>query len=181
MNKQLLAETRREIEDWPGVTLTQENAGKHGRIVLHYKGESRIVIVSNTPSDVRVQKNHIATVRRELRGLGAIKTVARPSPHRRESNKPVRFAVPSVRAPVLTNPFETLEHRPMNADPIAAIFAGINKLRYSEMLDLAQYLSDTACAGEMRRSRPHEWAQMLQIAADNYGRPEGDPVPEQPA
>ncbi len=166
MNKQFLAETQREVGDWPGATMTQENAGKHGRIVLHYKGESRIVVVANTPSDVRAIKNHIGIVRRELRGLGASKTVAPTSQRQRETNKPVRISVPIELAPIQSNPFEILERPAMNSNNIDAIFVGIEKLRYSEMLEFAEILSGAACRERLRRSNAYDWARTLQTACE---------------
>lgn len=165
MNKHYLAETQREIVDWPGTTITQENAGKHGRIILHYKGESRIVVVSNTPSDARAIKNHIATVRRELRGLGASKTVVQSSPHQRDRNTPIRIALPVQSAPVPTNPFENLERPVMSSSNIDVIFSSIEKLRYSEMLEFASILSSAACQEKLRRSHVQDWARTMQAAA----------------
>ena len=165
MNKQFLAETNREIADWPDVSISQENAGKHGRIILHYKGESRIVVVANTPGDVRAIKNHIAIVRRELRGMGASKTVAPVSLVQRERNKPNRIAVPTGEAPVQRNPFEALEAKNMNSNAIDAIFTQIEKLRYAEMLEFAAILSHAACANKLVRSNIAGWAQVLHNAA----------------
>lgn len=167
MNKHYFAETEREIAAWPDTSITQENGGKHGRILLHYKGESRIVVVANTPSDARAIKNHIATVRRELRGMGASKTVQPPSQHQRTVNPFVCRDPPAQAAPIIEQPFAKLTGETMNNNAIDAIFASIEKLRYAEMLEFASILSDAANAGKMRRSVPNDWARTLQLAAEN--------------
>lgn len=168
MNKQYLAETRREIEAWEGVTITQEEGGKHGRVTLHYGGESRFVVVSNTPSDALGIKNHIALVRRILKQMGAVKALPASNQNTRETKKPVRVAMPTEPAPVRENPFLKLEQPVMATqnNPIDAIFASIERLRYSEMLEFASILSITAVHVNMRRNRVNEWAEMLQAAAE---------------
>lgn len=167
MNKQILAETRRELEEWPGATLTQENSGKHGRVVLHYKGESRIVVVSNTPSDARVIKNHISLVRRELRGLGAVRRRVAVSGISRERNKPVRVAMPSLAAPVRQNPFEQLEVPTMTkTNPIDAIFTAIEQLTYAQMIDFCSVMSDASEVTGLKRKDPYSWARTFQFALD---------------
>ncbi len=168
MNKQYLAETQREISEWPDVSMTQEAGGKHDRVILHYQGESRIVVVSNSPSDVRGIKNHVSLVRRILKDMGAKKTVAPVSQIHRERNKPERISVPSMPAPVRENPFLKLAEAPMtNTNKIEAIFASIEQLRYAEMLEFAAILSDTAVDSKMRRSHITDWANTLQSAATN--------------
>lgn len=164
LNKQFLAETRRELEMWPDTSLTQENSGKHGRIVLHYKGESRIVIVANTPSDTRAIKNHMAIVRKELRGMGAVKTPTPASTNTREKNKPVRIDMPTTPAPVPPAPFEKLKGTTMTT--IDAIFSSIEKLRYAEMLEFADIMSRAAQAESLRRSNVQDWARTIQTALD---------------
>lgn len=167
MNKQYLAETRREIEAWEGVTITQEEGSKHGRVVLHYGNESRFVVVSNTPSDALGIKNHIALVRRILKQMGAAKAAPQISAAQRE--KPVRL-VPPVETPPPKSEQPIMATNSNN--PIDAIFTSIERLRYSEMLEFATILSETAIAGNMRRNRINEWAQMLQSAAEaNRGQP----------
>ncbi|SLK04029.1 hypothetical protein [Novosphingobium mathurense] len=176
MSKQLIAETQREVSEWPDATMTQEQGGKHPRIVLHYKGESRMVVVANTPSDVRALKNHIATVRRELRGMGATKHKPVASNMNRERNYPQRIDMPSEPAPVRQNPFENLGKSTMsNQSTIDAIFSNIERLRYSEMLEFAAILSNAACQEKMRRSNVNEWARTLHTACvhrERYGAAE---------
>ena len=80
MSKELLAATVKELEEWPGTSFEEESQGKHRKRILRYKDETRLVVFSNTPSDQRALPNHIALVRRELRGMGALK--AHPWPPR---------------------------------------------------------------------------------------------------
>lgn len=63
-----------ELRSWPGVSFTVEKPGKgHPRIVMHYRGRSRFVVVSSTSGDNRGGLNLITNVRRELNELGAKK------------------------------------------------------------------------------------------------------------
>lgn len=168
MNKHYLAETERECLAWPDASCAPEDGGKHGRIILRYKGESRIIVVSNTPSDARAIKNHLALVKRELRGMGASRTVVpiNPNQRERERNKPVRIDMPLAPHPALNNPFDNLESIMTQPNSIASIFAAIDKLRYSEMLTLAAFLSHVAQTEKLRRSNVYDWARTLQSACD---------------
>jgi hypothetical protein len=61
----------REVEQYPGVTATFEQRGKHPAMNLHYRGRHRFVMLPLTPSDgARGFKNTIRDVRKELRNLG---------------------------------------------------------------------------------------------------------------
>lgn len=151
MNKQYLAETQREVEGWLGVTVSTDTGGKHDRITLHLGNDSRFVVAPSTPSDVRGIKNHIAEVRRTLRAMGAVRIVAQPKP-----------------AAVITTPTNHKEEEVKPNNNLATIFDAIEKLRYSEMLELAALFADAAVISNLRRSRPNDWAALLHSVATNY-------------
>ena len=156
MNKEFHAATVRELESWPGVTMTQEDGGKHGKVVLHFNGSSRIVVVANTPSDARALPNHIAVLRREIRALGAERAHIVSGPK-------------AAKAPA--NPVLQVEHifkeKSMSREAKQeAIFKSIGDLRYSEMLSLAEFLRDVATESNLQRGNPQSWAKMLQTAVD---------------
>jgi hypothetical protein len=155
MNKELYTATVKELENWPGVTLTEEQGKGHCKAFLHFNGQSRMVIVSNTPSDVRALPNHIALVRRELRGMGAEKA------H-------VVVGEPKTRAPHLSIITEEI---PMSREnKIDAILKQISDLRYSEMIEFAALLRDVATVTNMRRGHALSWANMLQTAVDQNSK-----------
>jgi hypothetical protein len=157
MNKDLRTATLRELEDWPGVTMTEEDGGKHTKAILHFNGESRLVVVAKTPSDARALPNHLATVRREIRALGAERAHVVMGGKKKDEPpaNPVLRAVP-----------QTME-KPMSREAKQeAIFRSISDLRYSEMLVLAGFLRDVATEMNLRRGHVQSWAQMLQAAAD---------------
>lgn len=157
MNREILAATERELSEWPGVSMSQCSQGKHGRITLNYRGQSRMVVVANTPSDHRALPNHIATLRRELRALGAVKNaivVGKPR-------------LPKVAPPPATHkPFEALEQTMSQPKKIASIFRAIEDLRYGEMLEFGRILAHAAAETKLRRSAPHSWAETLQFAIE---------------
>jgi hypothetical protein len=154
VNKEFHAATIRELESWPGVTMTEEDGGKHSKVVLHFNGESRIVVVANTPSDARALPNHIALLRREIRGLGA------------ERAHIVSGAKAAPANPVL-KPEQLVKEIPMSREAKQeAIFKSIGDLRYSEMLSLAEFLRDVATESKLQRGNPQSWAKMLQTAVD---------------
>lgn len=163
MGKELIAATEKEIADWPGVTMTQEADGKHSKIVLHYGSQSRLVVVAKTPGDFRALPNHLATVRRELRALGAEK--ARVIVGKPKAERPFKPHVPATHKPlealdqIVTQPKKT-------ADKFKAIFDAIEDLRYGEMLQFAAALADGAIATNLRRRDVHGWAQMLQFVSE---------------
>lgn len=156
MNKEFHAATVRELESWPGVTMTEEDGGKHAKVVLHFNGDSRIVVVAHTPSDTRALPNHIATLRREIRALGAERA---------------HIIAGAKAKPTPANPVLRAEHifkdTPMSREAKQeAIFKSIGDLRYSEMLSLAEFLRDVATESNLQRGNPQSWAKMLQCAVD---------------
>ena len=157
MSKELLAATVKELRDWPDVTMTEEQQGKHRKVTLSYKNQNRLVVFANTPSDQRALPNHLALVRRELRGLGAIKSHP-------QAVKIERLFRPYV--PATQTSFANLEITPMKPNnKIEAIFTLVNDLRYGEMLTLAGILRDAATDIGLRRSFESDWAKMLHSIA----------------
>ncbi len=155
MNKEFRAVTMRELETWPGVTITEEDGGKHDKVFLHFNGQTRMVVAAKTPSDVRAVPNHLAVVRRELRALGA-----------ERAHVVVGQSTPKKPA---TKVFEQLPEKelPMSREAkLDEIFKGIDSLRYSEMLELAGHLRDIATDVNLRRGDMRSWAMMLQSATD---------------
>lgn len=152
MNKEMENATVRELQDWPGVTWTEENGGKHGKLILSYRGETRMIVVAHTPSDQRAVPNHLATLRRELRGMGAEKKYVTPK------------ATPEVVAPAMQKLEELIV--PKKTNKIEAIFTQIGDLRYSEMLELAAYFRDVATEKNLRRGQVESWARMLQAGVE---------------
>lgn len=164
MNKEFATATARELESWPGVTMTEEDGGKHAKVHLHFNGQSRLVVVANTPSDARALPNHIAVVRREIRALGAERAHIVSGPKLK---------------PAPANPVIRAEHifkeQPMSREAKQeAIFKSIGDLRYSEMLSLAEFLRDVATQENLRRGSPQSWAQMLQAAVDCHQAPKAE-------
>lgn len=157
MNKEMENATVRELTDWPGVTWTEENGGKHGKLILSYRGETRMIVVAHTPSDQRAVPNHLAAIRRELRALGAEKKHA-PPPKAAKATPPVMEQLKEAVLPKSTNKIEL-------------IFSQIGELRYSEMLELAGYLRDVATEKNLQRGRPQSWATMLQAAVEGSQSP----------
>lgn len=160
MSKELIAATERELADWLDCSMTQEAQGKHGKIILRYKDQSRMVIVANTPSDHRAVPNHLAIVRRELRGMGATK--ARVIVGQPKAERPFKPHVPATQTP-----FKELDIAMKPSNKIEAIFASIADLRYGEMLQFAEILSNAAVDENLRRSVPNDWARMLQAVIDD--------------
>lgn len=156
MNKDMRAATIRELKGWPGVTMTEEGGKKHPRIVLHYNGETRFVVVSATPSDARAQSQHLAVVRREIRALGAVR--ANVIAASTKSPKPAN--------PVLRESLKIKEKPMSKENKLEAIFKSIGDLRYSEMLTLSEFLRDVATEKNLRRGYPQSWASTLQAAVD---------------
>lgn len=159
MNKELRAATEKELQDWPGVTFEEEDGGKHTKLILKYRGETRFVVVSRTPSDVRAVPNHLTVLRKEIRALGA-----------QRKHVVVGKKEPPAN-PVLREVPKSME-KPMSREAKQeAIFKGIGDLRYAEMLDLAEFLRDVATETNLRRGNPHSWAKMLQAAVDCHAKP----------
>ena len=151
MNKELRTATLRELESWPDVTMTEESGKKHDKVILHYRGETRFVVVANTPSDVRAVPNHITALRKEIRALGA-------------ERAHIITGKPKEPAPVQQTCRK--EKTMPKENNLEAIFKSIGELRYSEMLKLAGFLSEVATGTNLRRGRKESWAQMLQTAVD---------------
>lgn len=155
MNKEFHTATVRELESWPGVTMTEEDGGKHAKVILHFNGESRIVVVANTPSDARALPNHVATLRREIRALGAERAHIVSGAKTKQPANPVLQAA------------HIFKEAPMSREAKQeAIFKSIGDLRYSEMLSLAEFLRDVATDMNLQRGNPQSWAKMLQTAVD---------------
>lgn len=158
MNKQMKAATLKELEAWPDVTMTEEDGGKHGKIILHYKGETRLVVVSHTPSDGRAVQNHLSVLRREIRGLGAKRKQIVVGKPKKQPKAPAN--------PVLREAPKSMEKLMTSQAKIEAIFKSIGELRYSEMLSLAEFMRDVATKENLRRGQPASWAKTLQAAVD---------------
>ena len=152
MNKEMRQATERELEDWPGVTFTEETGKNHTKVTLHYNGQTRLVIAACTPSDVRAIPNHLSVLRKEIRALGAerkhiiVGNKAKPEP---------------VNLP--TNKESNVSHKSKTDQ----IFDLIGDLRYAEMLALAEYLRDVATGENLRRGRVDSWAKMLHTAVQH--------------
>ncbi|NBC37326.1 hypothetical protein GTZ99_12275 [Novosphingobium sp. FSY-8] len=164
MSKELITVTERELQGWPGASMTLAPQGKHSKMVLQFKDQTRMVVIATTPSDCRAVPNHLAVVRRELRAMGAERhhpTPAKP--------KPERAFKPHI--PAYQTPFKELDQTmtQQNAKPvkkIEAIFAAIADLRYAEMLEFSGLLSSAAVSTDLKRRDVHGWAKMLQSAID---------------
>lgn len=163
MSKELIAATKQEVEGWPDTSVSEEAQGKHRKLVLSYKDQSRFVIIANTPSDRRALANHIAVVRRELRGMGASKH--QPAP------KAIRGFVPATQNIIIEK-----EVIMKQTNKIEAIFQSIGELRYGEMILLADLLASVASDMKMRRSHASDWAKMLHSIADSAVTPAKEPV-----
>ena len=90
----------RELAMWPGVTIERTiTSGGHRRLLLTYRGGSRVVIYSQSGSDTYGPANHVGDVRRELRMLGAKRNKpASKAPTERRNKAPPR--APKIAAPV---------------------------------------------------------------------------------
>lgn len=109
MAEDMIAATKRELERWPGATVSFANGGKHITATLGFQGRTRMVVCASTLSDnSRGGKNHIAQVRRELLSLGAAR-IATPksTAPKRQRNKPARPMQVDL-APIAENPFAKL-------------------------------------------------------------------------
>jgi hypothetical protein len=62
-----------ELERYPGVSwhLETRDRSKHKRIVLEFNGQSRFVVIPNSPGCARGLRNKIGDIRRELNRMGA--------------------------------------------------------------------------------------------------------------
>lgn len=68
--KERLERVRKEVEAW-GATVSFDLSRRHIAANINFRGASRKVFMSQTPSDPRAFKNILCTVRKELRTLGA--------------------------------------------------------------------------------------------------------------
>lgn len=75
-----------ELAQWPGIAWTREMGAKHPCVVLTFNGRSRKVFYAGTPGDTYTgAENHIRTMRKELRELGAERTTRRKSTAKRKT------------------------------------------------------------------------------------------------
>ena len=161
MSKELIKATEREISLWEGASFdVLEDGGKHGRLAIKYNDQSRLVIMAKTPSDHRAVPNHLSVVRKQLRDMGAQKAkniVSQPSVPVAQDIKPMQAThKPLAEIGTIMN----------QSKKIPSILRAIEDLRYSEMLEFAAMLSDAAVSMNLRRSRPHDWAAMLQAVVE---------------
>lgn len=156
MSKELIEATAQELKGWADTSFTEEAQGKHRKLMLRYKDQTRLVVIASTPGDRRALANHLAVVRRELRGMGATK----------HQPKPFKPFVPA------TQPLIIEKEKPMTRDnKIEAIFKSIGDLRYGEMILLAELLSSQASTMKLRRSYAGDWAKMLHSIAESASTP----------
>ena len=153
MNKEMRQATERELEDWPGVTFTEEAGKNHTKLIVSYNGQTRMVFVSATPSDVRAVPNHVSVLRREIRALGATRKHVIIG----DKAKPVKIEKEEVMSEPTPKPNTA-------ADKAGKILDLIGDLRYSEMLLFADYMRDIATTSNLRRGKTESWANMLHLA-----------------
>jgi len=60
-----------EIGRWPGLRAERRKTKNHHRLVLSFGEASRFVVYPASPGKGRVLENHLATIRRTARQLGA--------------------------------------------------------------------------------------------------------------
>jgi len=76
--------------------------------------------------------------------------------------------------PATQQPFKTLEpimtQPKKTADKFRAIFDAIEDLRYGEMIQFCEGLSNAAVGTNLVRSKPHSWAAMMQDILDSPER-----------
>jgi hypothetical protein len=152
MNKDMRRATERELEDWPGVTFEEETGKNHTKVTLHYNGQTRLVIASCTPSDVRAVPNHLSILRREIRALGAER----------------KHIIVGAKSPPQVKPLQIVKEKTVShKTKTAQIFDLIADLRYSEMLEFSQTLRDIATNENLRRGDARSWAAFLHVASVN--------------
>lgn len=104
-----------ELKNWPGVTWERHHRSKHMALVLTFRGVSRFVTYPLTTSDrIRGPLNHVSTIRRVLREMGAtrlevVKPQARPRrrPAKVQHDPPIQLG-PREKTRLDRNPFEAL-------------------------------------------------------------------------
>lgn len=102
----------REVAEWPGVTVTFEEAGKHPRAIFTFGGIGRFTPFPGTPSDsAKGVTIKLSEVRRLLREMGAVRNERaksdRPKPDR-NPGADLREMPSSGPAPVVPDPWATL-------------------------------------------------------------------------
>ena len=150
MNKEMRQATERELQDWPGVTFTEETGKNHTKVILAFEGKTKMIVAASTPSDVRALPNHLALVRREIRALGAERKHIIVGDKTKPVSQPVSLP--------------TKESAVSHKTKTDQIFDLIGDLRYAEMLSLAKFLSDMAVGANLQRGRIDSWAKMLHAA-----------------
>lgn len=100
-----------ELRSWPGVVASFSHRSKHRQVTFSLGDRSRFIIIPDTPGDSqRGHLNSIADARKELRALGARRSLKEPVAHPRapkRRNRPDR-EMRIERAPVKPNPFDVL-------------------------------------------------------------------------
>lgn len=104
-----------ELKRWPGVTWERHHRSKHMALVLTFQGVSRFVTYPLTTSDsVRGPLNHVATIRRTLREMGATRLEvvkgqgqAKRRARKAASDEPIKLD-PREKTRLDQNPFDAL-------------------------------------------------------------------------
>ena len=60
-----------ELARWPGVQATREFTKRHKRLVLTFRGQSRVVTYPSSSSDWRGPMKHACDIKRTLAAMGA--------------------------------------------------------------------------------------------------------------
>jgi hypothetical protein len=100
----------REVEDWPGASVTFANGGKHPKAKLSYGGALLSVVFAGTPGSQRSIHNTLRDVRGALKKLGATRTKPEPSkdedeaPYRKPNDGAEKRPDPVAREPVEPKP-----------------------------------------------------------------------------
>lgn len=74
MNREVEDALRREVANWPGVSVRKEARGRHNALVLTLGERERFHIFTSTKSNARASKNAVSDIRKTLRILGATRT-----------------------------------------------------------------------------------------------------------
>lgn len=165
----------REVAEWPGVTVTFEEAGKHPRAVMTFGEASRFTPFPGTPSDsARGLDVKISEVRRMLREMGAVRNERPKStrpPSERNPGADLRELPAGEPAPVVANPWERLDTLPplpstvryytevvQGSDEWAKLRLGL--LTASEMRHIVTPATLKAAANE--KAKAHLWELLAQ-------------------
>lgn len=68
-DKQILKTVKRELEKYPGASVSVRQTRKHKELTLSYRGKTKKVFTSTSPSDARAVMNVIGDIRRVLKEL----------------------------------------------------------------------------------------------------------------